>query len=682
MTFPIAFHLTHQPNPKSIKDRYGNSPTRSVIDLQKQFFQLLLREPITLSLRYISDPNATADQRLQIFLLINIELKTQPEQEQLKRRLLSTIQSSEFYQIYLFQEIELNTHQFPTLQKLDWVNALVEIPKAETISPKGYYLPRLFPENQDHDMVKICELLSRIRSERFLLEITLQPHNNPSERQKALDAIESLLKAQSKSGSSAKDAILDTVIKSAQNHQSNYSHQPLFTYSIKLLAEQEHSLSNLAITWLQNATNSDYANLYHNLPILKRGSPEFQKSLQATRDVRILPQSSQYSPALQAWQQQFGSQSISKIFGSKSMFGDGSTSYSNPTPPPQNPQSFLNPTSSSSLVSSGGSHALAKPMATQGWDRPQQSAVTMQDLLPLRHLVTLDEVSNFLRVVIPQNKLAGMAMVEIADSTPNNFPALLTIDDVIRRFGHLITEDTYVAGVDRDGNPCVSSFADSGGLAHRLVGGMTRTGKTNYILSVIYQFLYADLDREIFMIDFQDALHYEFTIQKRKNVKMVTTFEDCNKLLKEMLEKHSLRRQKMKDNKCRGRKELFEKTGIKQNRVLLVIDEAFYIKNADRDYQKSIEKNLNTLAAQAGVTGIHIIYSTQSPTSDVIDSQTLNNIGERVLFAIESPSDSRRIIGTDEAYELPLVPKGRALFRGIDRLPIQIATPFVPDEVW
>ena len=102
MTSLLVFHLTHQPNPKSIKDRYGNSPTRSVIDLQKQFFQLLLREPITLSLRYISDPNVTADQRLQIFLLINTKLTTQTEQEQQKRRLLSTIQSSEFYQVYPF----------------------------------------------------------------------------------------------------------------------------------------------------------------------------------------------------------------------------------------------------------------------------------------------------------------------------------------------------------------------------------------------------------------------------------------------------------------------------------------------------------------------------------------------------------------------------------------------------
>jgi len=211
---------------------------------------------------------------------------------------------------------------------------------------------------------------------------------------------------------------------------------------------------------------------------------------------------------------------------------------------------------------------------------------------------------------------------------------------------------------------------------------MNGTGKTNYILSVVYQFLHANPDREVFMIDFQAGLHYEYTIKNRKNVEMVTTFEDCDKLLKRMLEKHAERRSEMTAYKYRGRKELLEKAGIRQNAILLIIDEAFYIKNADRDFKKSIESNLNTLAAQARVTGIHILYSTQTPTSDVIDSQTLNNIGERVLLAIESAGDSRRIIGTDEAYELPLEPKGRALFKGIDRLPIQIATPFVPDDVW
>ena len=182
-------------------------------------------------------------------------------------------------------------------------------------------------------------------------------------------------------------------------------------------------------------------------------------------------------------------------------------------------------------------------------------------------------------------------------------------------------------GVDANGKPYISDFRI---LAHRLVGGMTRTGKTNYILSVVYQFLYANPEREVYMIDFQAGLHYEFTIKKRQTVKMVTTSEECDQMLKDMFSEHSNRRSKMMEHGCRDRTELFKKTGIKQNAVLLIIDEAFFIKYSDR--RKSIEASLNTLAAQAGVTGIHLLYSTQTPPSEVIDSQTLNNIGERVLF--------------------------------------------------
>lgn len=649
MTSLLVFHLTHQPNPKSIKDRYGNSPTRSVIDLQKQLFQLLLREPITLSVRYISDPNATPDQRLQIFLLINTELKLQPEQDQLKHRLLSAIERSEFYQIYPFQEIELNTDQFPTLQNLDWVNALVEIPKAETISPKGYYLPRLFPENQDHDMVKICEQLNRIRSERFLLEITLQPHNNPAECQKTLDAIETLLKAQSKSGSSAKDAILDTVIKSAQNHQNNYSHQPLFTYSIKLLAEQEHSLSNLAITWLQNATNSDYANLYHNLPIIKRGSPEFQKSLQATRDVRISPQSFQHSPALQAWQQQFGNQSISKIFGSKPMFGDGSTSYSNPTPPPQSPQSFLNPTSSSSLVSSGGSHALAKPMAIQGWDRPQQSAVTMQDLLPLRHLVTLDEVCSFLRVVIPQNKLAGMAVAQTTYPT-------MTAEAIFNTYRHLITRDQYIVGLDDEGNPITSSWDE---IPHRLVAGETGWGKTNFMQWVIFQFSYANPAAKIYIMDFKKLDFPDLkNILPHLNWDIVTKVEEALEMIEKIDEEQESRLQLIRQYPgARSLSHLIKK-GVSVNRTLWIIDEAAAVGRASSRLAEKIEDKLAEYAQIGRSFGIHMIYGAQRPDTSIISKQVVDQLGEKTVFKVTYKA-SMEVLETGEAEHINTI--GRAI---------------------
>ena len=660
MSFPIAFHLTHQPNQKAIADRYGNSPLRAVIALQHQLFQLLLREPITLSLRYLYDPHASADQRLQIFLIFNTALPHSPEREQLELRLTSALQSSEFYQIYPFQLIDLNTNQFPTLQKLDWVKAITEIQKVETISPKGYYLPRLFPENPDHDMVKICEQLSRVGRERFLLEITLQPYNNPSERTKSLNALEAILKAHSKASNSAKDAILETVIKSAQNHQTNYSHKPLFTYSIKLLAEQEHSLSNLAISWLQNATNSDYASQCHP-PILTRGSTEFQQSLQTTRQVRVAPLSYQHSPVLQNWHQEFGNQTVSKVFrgGGNSIFGDGSTAYSNPTPPPQPPTGYslpnANPTSGG-LVS-GGSYGLSK--ATQCWTTSQPAL--MQDLLPLRHLVTLDEISSFLRVVIPDK-----------DPPP---PQKLTAEQIFNLYPNLITKDKYVVGMNDQGKIVSSDWNES---PHRLVAGVTRCGKTNFLHWLIFQFLYTDPERKVYILDLKENnfrfYNTQLPEQVRKRVVIATKILECYELLKKVYQEYERRKDIVGDYQTI--QEMVNNGGEYTPRLLLIVDEAALIPEKSKELkstiplseqvknpelanlQANIDRYLQYFATTGAGYDIHLMYCTQNPKSDVITTQVTSQLEERLIFRITSDT-SAGIIGEQLHSRGVKIPEGK-----------------------
>ena len=648
INFPIAFHLNNQPNPKEIADRHGNSPLRTVIALQHQLFQLLLREPITLSLRYVYDPHASADQRLQIFLIFNTELPSTSEQEQLKRRLTSALQSSEFYQIYPFQLIDLNTNQFPTLQKLDWVKAITEIQKVETISPKGYYLPRLFPENPDHDMVKICEQLSRIGQERFLLEITLQPYNNPSERTKSLNALETILKAHSKASNSAKDAILETVIKSAQNHQTNYSHKPLFTYSIKLLAEQEYSLSNLAISWLQNATNSDYASQCHP-PILTRGSAEFQQSLQATRQVRVVPLSYQHSPALQNWHQEFGSQTVSKVFrgGGNSIFGDGSTVYSNPTPPPQPPTGYslpnANPTSGS-LVSGGGS---SLSNAFQGWTTSQPAL--MQDLLPLRHLVTLDEISSFLRVVIPDKKLTGMAIGQTSYPT-------MTAEQIFDKYRHLITPDTYIVGLNDQGTPIVSNWEI---IPHRLLAGATRAGKTNFLSWLIFQFLYTNPNRKIYIADFK-GIDFPFLADLNINLNIATTVEDCQAQVATIQNDEFLTRQKLMSEHKVAKLKALQREGVNIDRTIWIIDEAADISDASSKVRNEVENSLKKYARQGASYGIQVVYCTQRVSTAVITPQVTDQCEEKVIFRLKAAA-SEIVLDDPLASEIPMDAKGRAV---------------------
>ena len=655
MIVPIAFHLPHQPNPKTIADRYGNSPLRAVVVLQHQLFQLLLlllREPITLSLRYLYDPHASADQRLQIFLIFNTELSHSPEREQLELRLTSALQSSEFYQIYPFQLIPPNTNQFPTLQNLDWVHAISEIQKAETISPKGYYLPRLFPENPDNDMVKICEQLSRIK-EQFLLEITLQLYNNPSERTKSLNALEAILKAHSKASNSAKDAILETVIKSTQNHQTNYSHKPLFTYSIKLLAEQEHSLSNLAISWLQNATNSDYTSQCHP-PILTRGSTEFQQSLQATRQVRVAPLSYQHSTALQNWHQEFGNQTVSKVFRDRanSIFGDGSTAYSNPTPPPQLPAGYSlpNANSTSGSLVSGGSSGLSK--AIQGWTTSQPAL--MQDLLPLRHLATLDEISSFLRVVIPDKKLTGMAIAQTSYPT-------MTAEQIFDKYRHLITHDTYIVGLDDQGEPVISSWDN---VPHRLLAGVPGAGKTNFLRWLLFQFLYVNPKRKVYITDFK-GLDFQFLQDLRTYADISITIESCQVQVATIQNEEFLMRQqimlKYKVTKLSAlRKELQKHNEEEVDRTLWLIDEAADISFASNKVRTEIENSLTKYARQGRSYGIQVVYCTQRVSSAVITPQVTDQCEEKVIFRVGSAA-STIVLEDAIASEIPMNAIGRAV---------------------
>lgn len=647
--FPIAFQLKHQPNLKlpEIINILGSSPRRNIIDIQNRFFQSLLREPITISLRYFYNPSATSnDKCLEIFLIFNTE------SEDISKRISSTLQISDFYQIYPFQSIEFNTFQSQTLQNLDWVNSLMEIHKAQTVSDKGYYLPRPFSANNEHDMVTVCEQLSRIREispERFLLEITLQPYNNPAESSQWMNAIDTLLKVQSQASNSGKDAIRETVIKGFQDYQTKYSHNPVFTYSIKLLAETDNHLSYLARTWLQNATSREYADYYQNLPILKRGSREFQQSLQATCEVQISPRSSNHSSQLQ----QIVNQDIRQVFGSKPMFGDGSTQRSQYVPPPTPPSSSAlpNPTTTpatSSSLASGSSHALTTSIATQGWHRPQPARI--EDFLPLRYLVTFDEFSSFLRVVVPDPQpISSMAILQPSYPT-------MTAEELFNNYRHLITPDTYIVGLDDNGNVITSSWDE---IAHRLLAGVPGAGKTNFLRWVLFQFLYANPKRKIYIADFK-GVDFQFLADLGVNVNLVTTVEDCQTQIETINNEELLVKQQLMSQYKVTKLSALQKEGVDIDRTLWLIDEAADIAYASSKLKTKIEDSLVKYARQGRSPGIQVVYCTQRISTAVITPQVTDQCEERVVFKVTATA-SEIVLDDSSASEIPMDAKGRAV---------------------
>lgn len=655
-----VFQLTHQPNLKTaaIKDRYGNSPLREIAALQQQFFQLLLRDPITLSLRYLYDPH----QQLQIFLLFHIP--NTPEQTQISQRIASALQVHELSQIYQFQPIDLHEPQFQTLQNLDWVEAIVEITKADIISDKGYYLPRPFPANPDHSMVNLCEQLHRIHQEKFLLEITLQPAIPSTPWQNALDT---LLNAHAKNSNSANDPTLETIIKDALDYQTRYSHAPLFTYSLKLLAADQQHLPLLTSTWLQNATTSDYTNLHPN-QLIKRGDPTFLPSLQATQS--LTPQNSSISHRLQTWQQQFGDRDIRQLFGRKSMYwGDGSTAaVRNYTPPPQPPSqksaqlpSQPNASTSSSLAPTG-SHALANLSNTPTQTPPAK----MQDLLPLKHLTTLEEISTFLRVVIPTNPIPGMAVAQPTYPT-------MTAEEMFRKYHSLITPDTYIIGLDDNGRVITSSWED---IPHRLIAGQTRFGKTNFIQWLLFQFFYKSPQAKTYIMDFKGIDFPDLkSFLPNFNIEVVTEVEEALDMVEMIDAESEERKQLMKNNPGARKITDLQNKGILISRMLWIIDEASDIAD-NYSLADEIEKRLKKYARKGASFGIHMIYAAQNPDSSVISKQVTEQLGEKTIFKV-SYGASMNVLEIGDAEHI--TKKGRSiLHRGVNDW-LYVNTPLMPN---
>lgn len=669
---PICFEIRPQRNTQE------TSKTELRKNLQQTQQQLItsitrLGTNLTISLRYIYDPNQSP--KLKTYLLINHPHNTQTQEH--SEQILSLLTKGKLSQFFTLTP-QPNLTPF---QNLDWVQTIGEILKHEEfIPPQNYYLPHLFEANQTNDMSAVCDVIHRLDS-KLILEITLQTYDNPNQKSLWVNAINQMLTQLEKvnaNTSGIKDNILSVTSALYQKYQQSYPNSDLFQYSIKALAENRADAFPVLDTLIHEAIKETPHGKRCRIIQISKNQPGFSESLEATKSVDI-------SSAIEweGWQKNNSQMSIANAiqpekkglgkFGGNSVSLPDKPSFYHQNQPPMiggvNSEQNPNLPQLSNAVSDGS--GLAKLSSTPAPSR-------MVDLKPLHRLATAQEISGFFRIAVSKVE-TNTCVEENINQIPQEFIEGFTIENVVRKYREQITEDTYVVGIAEDGKVCISDFAK---IPHRIIAGETGSGKTNFISSVIYQFLYANPSRQIYIVDFQAGLHYQFIVDQQPTVQMVTQNQDCAKLLNELWNIHEKRRQEMLTNRVRNLTDLKEKHGIINNRILLIIDEAFYIKTAERDVKKTIETHLNNLAAQSRVTGIHIIYCSQTPTSDIIDTQTSNNMGEKVIFRINSSTDSNRLLGEPTAASLPVEPKGRAIYKGLDAQPKLVVTPYVPDDIW
>lgn len=627
--------MSHWPNPSDLMNCQSwklertpsSEPTVWLTDLLTAFFQT----DVTLSLRYHNRPRQTT-----------LHLNSPKEA-------IAPLTDSPLLHSYRITKIPNPDGQ--------WVKAIGQLTKPESfIEPQNYYIPHPFPTQKSPDLNRLLDILSRLRGQ-CCLDITIQPETqDPTPWRNAITQILTQLEAVRKESKDYNDPWLKQTLDTYRYYQQHYAHNPLLHFQIRAFGENPHDV-NLILAELAKEIITNPSPPGRPM-IIDANDPRFPASLSAIEQC-------QFSDDLiaEGWHKPFTQLTIKEAIQPPcrglGVLDDGSLSFTKLTSPKPAPKTMpiLGAASSGGLVKAGES-ALAPFINRDHTHR-------ICDLQPLNHLATAAELADFCPILAPA-------------PPPPQLPDALNLTDLIAQYGDLINPDQYIVGQTPQGQIITSSFSD---IPHRIVAGITGTGKTNFLKSVIYQFLHANPHRQLYIADFQAGMHYQLIADLQPSLNLVTDLEDFAELLDTLWTEHENRRSLMRENRVTSLDALNKKIPEPKQRILLIIDEAFFILNAERKTKAEIDKHLTALAAQSRVSGIHIIYCSQRPTSDVIPRQISDNMDERVIFPVQSAA-SVMLLDNEAAANLPRKPKGLAIYRGLDPELQLVATPYVPDEIW
>ncbi|MDJ1172806.1 FtsK/SpoIIIE domain-containing protein [Roseofilum capinflatum] len=531
------------------------------------------------------------------------------------------------------------------------INSIGEVIKhAELINPPGLtgYLPHSFETHlQDNDF-SLLNFLQRAGYQDLILEISLKTHNPATEPTHWKPALDDLVERLNKS-EHRKNHETNQALQLYRKYQNHYANTQLFTYNIKALGKNSTDTFAILQTLLELTTPNTTKRIP---PILtfQPGDARFQEHLKATETVQLV-----HTLDWEGWQTETGKQLQQKLIkdtiqsgGILSSLDDGSLSFptissrstfSQPQQPTLSASTNANPNPNSSDLVLRKDSSLAKIF------QPQHPKV--EHLKPLQRLTTYEEIQGFLQFFTPP------------PSTTTTNPPTLSAEEIFNQYKHLITSDTYIIGLDDNSNPVTSSWAE---IPHRLIAGLPGSGKTNFINWLIFQFLYINPKRKIYIADF-GGVDFQFLKRLPLAVEIVDTPEDCQKLVETIHEQeYEQRLQLMQEHEVDNLKSLREE-GVDIDRTLWVIDEAADIADESSKLKNSIEKYLKQYARKGRKYGIQVLYCTQRPTTEVITKQVTDQCEEKVVFRVSADS-SQRILYDTIAGDIPKNAPGRAWLDG------------------
>ncbi len=203
-------------------------------------------------------------------------------------------------------------------------------------------------------------------------------------------------------------------------------------------------------------------------------------------------------------------------------------------------------------------------------------------------------------------------------------------------------------GKDIYGRPFV---VDLHKLPHLLVAGTTGSGKSVLLNTIIVSLLMRFTPDELKFI-LVDPKMLEFSLYSgipNLVTDVVTSSKGAIDVLRWAVEEMMRRYQAMKKVKSKNLDDFIEKTGEKMPRIIVVIDEFADLMVTSA---KKVEEYVMRLSQMARAAGIHLILTTQRPSTDVVTGIIKSNLPARIALRVSDKVNSRVILDTNGAETL------------------------------
>ena len=220
------------------------------------------------------------------------------------------------------------------------------------------------------------------------------------------------------------------------------------------------------------------------------------------------------------------------------------------------------------------------------------------------------------------------------------------------------------AGVDMFGGKLIIDLEDIGNL---LIIGVTGSGKSVFLGDLITSILFRARPDEVqfLFFDFKGVELPLFNDIPHLIVPSVKSKATALSELERLDEIANKRLQQLEELKLQSIKEYNESQPEKLPRIVLVIDEFMSLMDKRGKTDAKFTQIIQHLATTTEKTGIHLVLSTQRPSSSIISKEISEAIPHRVAFFVMSGVESRIAINRTGAQRL--LGSGDMIFADINR---------------